>query len=105
MPNSPDAALIPGAKITVTQQIPVGSKVWCTQVSGAVVSFEQRCTGSWFAHSKNDRLWLDRLTLRKSDGELAVLNLDEFSRIEMDGEKRETASAAQIQTASGDQKT
>ena len=38
---------------------------------------------SWFAHSKNDRLWLDRLVIKKDDGEITTLNLDEFSRVEI----------------------
>ena len=32
-------------------------------------------TGSWFAHSRNDRLWLDRLEIQKDDGEITTLNL------------------------------
>ena len=52
------------------------------QVVGTVVSYQQKPTGSWYAHSRNDKLWLDRLTLRKDDGEITTLNLDEYSAIE-----------------------
>jgi hypothetical protein len=53
-------------------------------VSGIVVSFSQKPTGSWYAHGKDDRLWLDRLTLRKPDGELITLNLDDYSVVEVE---------------------
>ncbi len=39
-------------------------------------------TGSWFAHAKDDQLWLDRLELRLDDGEITVLNLDQYTAIE-----------------------
>ncbi len=75
--------LLPGAVVRVTQQIAARDHTWTTDVRGTVVEFSQEQTGSWFAHSKNDRLWLDRLTLRKVDGELITLNLDEYSQVEV----------------------
>ena len=78
--------LMPGAVVRVTQQIAARDHTWTTEVRGTVVEFSQRQTGSWYAHSKNDRLWLDRLTLKKVDGELITLNLDEYSRVEMTDE-------------------
>jgi hypothetical protein len=75
--------LKPGARVTVTQQIAGSDWSWSSQVQGTVLDYEQRQTGSWYAHSKNDKLWLDRLKLRKADGEITTLNLDEYSRIEI----------------------
>ena len=75
--------LMPGAVVRVTQQIAARDHTWTTDVRGTVVEFSQKQTGSWYAHSKNDRLWLDRLTLRKADGELVTLNLDEYSQVEV----------------------
>ena len=75
--------LTPGANVRVTQQIAARDHTWTTDVRGIVVDFSQRPTGSWYAHSKNDHLWLDRLTLRKPDGELITLNLDEYSQVEV----------------------
>ena len=75
--------LKPGAIVRVTQQIAARDHAWTTDVRGTVVEFSQRQTGSWYAHSKNDRLWLDRLTLKKADGELITLNLDEYSHVEV----------------------
>lgn len=74
--------LSPGARVRVTQQIAARDYSLPTVVNGTVVRFEQRPTGSWYAHSKNDKLWLDRLVIRKDDGELTTLNLDDFTHIE-----------------------
>ena len=72
--------LPPGTKVRVTQQ--VQHKRWTQTVEGEVVAFGQQKSGSWYAHGKDDKLWLDRLELRKADGELVVINLDRYSRIE-----------------------
>ena len=71
----------PGQRVVVTQQIPQRDKVWTTQVCGEVVRFEQRKTGSWFAHAKDDKLWLDRLVIRKDDGEIVVFILDAYTHV------------------------
>jgi hypothetical protein len=76
--------LQPGVHVRVTQQIPHRNRTWTNDVRGTIVSYEQKQTGSWYAHSKNDKLWLDRLTLRRPDGELLTLNLDEYSRVEIE---------------------
>jgi hypothetical protein len=86
--------LRPGVRVKVTQQIPARDYTWTTAVSGTVVGYEQKQTGSWFAHSKNDKLWLDRLLIRKNDGELTTFNLDEFSHIEILADEPAAAGAA-----------
>ena len=73
----------PGTRVRVTQQIPMGARAESTTVEGAVVRFSQEKTGSWFAHSKDDKLWLDRLEIVKDDGEHVVFNLDQYSRVEV----------------------
>lgn len=72
----------PGMRVRVTQQIPFAKVGISTTIEGTIVRFGQQKTGSWFAHGKDDKLWLDRLELRKSDGEIVVCNLDQYSRIE-----------------------
>ena len=76
--------LKPGTRVKVTQQIAARDYAWTTEVQGTVVQYQQKQTGSWFAHSKNDKLWLDRLVLKKTDGEITTLNLDEFSVVEVE---------------------
>lgn len=75
----------PGMRVRVTQQVPRLSGALTTTVEGTVLRFGQQKTGSWFAHSKDDRLWLDRLELRMDDGELVTLNLDQYSNVELVG--------------------
>ena len=70
-----------GARVRVTQQ--VQHRRWTEVTEGVVRASEQRKTGSWFAHSKDDRLWLDRLEIEKDDGEIVVCNLDQYSRVEL----------------------
>ncbi|MEL6330635.1 MAG: hypothetical protein AAFR38_13340 [Planctomycetota bacterium] len=71
-----------GSRVRITQSVPRLSGTMTTQVEGEVVSFGQSKTGSWFAHSKDKKLWLDRVELRKADGELVVCNLDQYSVVE-----------------------
>lgn len=89
MDESISSELHPGVQVKITQQIAARHYSWDTNIIGTVISFEQKPTGSWYAHSRDDKLWLDRLTLRKADGEITTLNLDEFTHIEIldkDGE-------------------
>jgi len=79
-----------GTQVKVTQQIAARDYTLANDIRGTIVGYEQKTTGSWFAHSKNDKLWLDRLTLRKADGELITLNLDNNTRVEI-----ETTAGAQ----------
>ena len=74
----------PGMKVVIVQQIAQRNKEpWVTRTSGTVEKFEQRKTGSWFAHSKDDKLWLDRLVLRKDDGEIVIVHLDQYTHVEL----------------------
>jgi hypothetical protein len=85
MDDSIRKSLVPGAQVVITQQIAhrIASKAWNNVISGTVVEYMQKPTGSWYAHSKNDKLWLDRLKIRKTDGELTTLILDEYSHVEV----------------------
>lgn len=76
--------IAPGAHVKVTQQIAARDYAWPAEVRGQVISFQQKPTGSWFAHAKNDKLWLDRLVLRKADGEITTLNLDKYTHVEIE---------------------
>ena len=73
----------PGSRVRVTQQTLFGRKTITTTVEGTVVRCGQQKTGSWFAHGRDDKLWIDRIELRKADGELVVCNLDPHSRVEL----------------------
>jgi len=72
----------PGHRVRVTQQMPQRDQTWCNSVEGVITRFRQAKTGSWYAHAKDDRLWLDRLEVRLDDGELVTLILDQYTVIE-----------------------
>ncbi|MEM8783372.1 MAG: hypothetical protein AAGE65_11030 [Planctomycetota bacterium] len=72
--------LQPGRRVRVVKQMQL--KGWTSETIGTVQAYEQRKTGSWFAHGKDDKLWLDRLVLEKDDGEIVTLNLDGYCRVE-----------------------
>lgn len=72
----------PGQRVRITQQLPFGQQTRTTSVEGVIVRMGQQKTGSWFAHAKDDKLWIDRIELQKDDGERVVCNLDQYSAIE-----------------------
>ena len=73
----------PGQRVRITQQVPRQRDAFTTTIEGTVVKYEQQKTGSWYAHAQDNKLWLDRLELRKADGETVILNLDRNSRVEV----------------------
>lgn len=73
--------LTPGSRVRVVQQIDRREGAWTTAVEGTVVEVLDAPTGSWYAHGKKDRYWLKRLKLRKDDGEISLLGLDEDSQV------------------------
>ena len=72
-----------GTRVRVTQQVVMGHGTSTTVVEGEVVRAGRQKTGSWFAHAKDKKVWVDRVELRKDDGELITLNLDQYSRVEV----------------------
>jgi hypothetical protein len=73
----------PGTVVRVTQQIPRRLDTYTTTVTGTVIRQERQNSGSWFARNKSNRVWLDRLIIQKADGEITILNLDEYTVLEV----------------------
>ena len=71
----PDIA--PGDRIRVTERIVGHGQTWLTEVEGEVVSVRAEPTGAWYAGAKGDHLWLFRILLRKDDGEISNLIVDQ----------------------------
>ena len=78
----------PGTPVRVRQQIDHRMKPMETEIVGVVEAVEDLPTGSWYAHGKPagsdrtyGRLWLKRLTLRKLDGEITTLVIDNATEI------------------------
>ena len=75
--------LTPGRKIRVRQRVARREGAWNSEVVGQIVDAAQEKTGSWYAHSKDDRLWLTRIRLRKEDGELTTITVDQNTQVEL----------------------
>ena len=71
-----------GQRARGVQQSPRLSGTMTTRVEGTVAAFGQSKTGSWFAHSEDKKLWLDRVEIVKDDGERVLCNLDQSTRVE-----------------------
>lgn len=76
----------PSQRVRVLQTVHAREGDWHTGVEGEVVAVASKPTGSWFAHGKNEKLWLTRLRIRKDDGELVELVLDRDSVVTTVGE-------------------
>jgi len=74
-------ALKPGTRIRVTQTIRSRDDEWTAEVEGEVLSHRPEKTESWFAHGKYGKVWLNRIRLKKDDGEITTLNLDAETRV------------------------
>ena len=72
----------PGTRVRVTQQLPLRDGTWTNSVEGVITRFQQAKTGSWYAHAKDDQLWLDRLEPRLAEGALVILKLDQHDVLE-----------------------
>ena len=72
-----------GSRVRVTKQLSHGEDLSPFTVEGEIVRMGQQKTGSWYAHSRDKKLWLDRLELRKDDGEIVIMNLDQRSVVEL----------------------
>ena len=73
----------PGTRVRVTQQIPQRDDAYATTVEGTVLRQERQGSGSWYDRNYHGKVWLDRLIITKDDGEMSILNLDKYSRVEV----------------------
>jgi hypothetical protein len=90
--------LKPGVHVRVVQQIAARDYSLTNETRGTVMEYGQQQTGSWFAHSKCDKLWLDRLVIKKPDGEITTLNLDDNSVVEITGGAPDESAGKQNET-------
>lgn len=90
----------PGTTVRITQQIPRRTDTCTTSITGRVIRQERQYSGSWYARNKRDRVWLDRLMIMKPDGEITILNLDEYTVVEvLQGPPPERSEAPLIEPA------
>jgi hypothetical protein len=75
------ADLRPGDRVEVVHHVLVGAKHWTTTTCGTVVRAERRRHGLHFQRAGDDKVWSDFVVLRRDDGELTTVTLDEFTEI------------------------
>ena len=78
---STDELFPPGTPVCVKHIVHRRHDSYEAEVVGIVESWEELPTGSWYAHGRQDKLWLKRLKLRKADGEITLLVLDDSTQI------------------------
>jgi hypothetical protein len=74
-------ALKPGDKIAVEHVITIGPKTWTTKSTGTVVSTERGRHGLHYRRNFDDKVYSDFILLRRDDGELTTVALDEFTTV------------------------
>ncbi|MBW8884393.1 MAG: hypothetical protein JF612_06350 [Planctomycetia bacterium] len=75
------ASLAPGDRVEVTHQVRVGFREWYAKTIGTVVTKDRRRHSLHFNRNSDDKVYSDVLILRRDDGELTTITLDEFSEL------------------------
>lgn len=71
--------LKPGDRVEVEHEVKVGLTRWQTTTHGTVVKTQRRRHGMHFRRAKDDKVFTDEVILRREDGELTTVTLDEFT--------------------------
>lgn len=75
------ASLAPGDRVEVTHQVRIGFREWYAKTIGTVVTKDRRRHSLHFNRNFDDKVYSDVLILRRDDGELTTITLDEFSEL------------------------
>lgn len=73
------AQLQPGDRVEVKHEVKVGFQTWTTTTVGTVVRTDRRRHALHHQRNFDDRVYSDVIVLRRPDGELTTVTLDEFS--------------------------
>jgi hypothetical protein len=66
----------------VVHEVKVGSsKTWKTKTAGTVVNTERRRQGLHFRRNVDDKVFADMIKLKRDDGELTTISMDEFTEL------------------------
>jgi hypothetical protein len=74
--------LRPGDRIEVEHEVRVGFRSWRVTTTGEVVRTERRRHGLHVDRNPDDKVYSDVIVLRREDGELTTITLDEFSTLQ-----------------------
>ena len=73
--------LQPGDQVELKHEVKVGFRTWETVTTGEVVNAERRRHGLHRRRAHDDKVFSDVIVLKRPDGELTTLALDEFSEL------------------------
>jgi hypothetical protein len=73
------AQLRAGDRVEVEHEIRVGFRQWRIRTQGTVVRTERRRHGLHERRNFDDKVFSDEIVLRRDDGELTTVALDEFT--------------------------
>jgi hypothetical protein len=82
IPTPPKPRYTPGTRLRVTQHVRVGHREWTTRVDGIVEKEGLRPVGGMEMGGKSVYCHQSTLRLRRDDGEVTVVALDEDSQVE-----------------------
>ena len=75
------AHLQPGDRIEVDHEVKVGLTRWHTQTVGTVVRTDRLRHSLHFNRNFDDKVFSDIIVLKRDDGELTTVTVDEFTRV------------------------
>ena len=81
IPTPPPPKYVRGARLRVTQYVRVGGRRWTTQVEGVVEVEGYRPVGGMEMGGKASYCFQPTLRLRRDDGEIIVLALDDDTEV------------------------
>ncbi len=73
--------LQPDDRIELGHEVRVGFRSWRTTTIGTVVKTERRRHSLHYRRNHDDKVFSDVIVLRRDDGELTTVTLDEFSEL------------------------
>lgn len=74
-------SLRPGDRVEVEHVVKVGFRSWNTRTVGTVVSTERQRHSLHYNRNFDDKVFSDTILLKRDDGELTTVTLDEFSAL------------------------
>jgi hypothetical protein len=71
--------LRPGDRLELEHEVKVGFRSWTSTTCGTVVRVDRRRHSLHFRRNFDDGVYSDVIVLRRDDGELTTVTLDEFT--------------------------
>lgn len=73
--------LQPGDQVELVHEVKVGFRAWSSVTRGTVVDCRRQRLGLHYQRNVDDKAFSDMIVLKRDDGELTTVTLDEFSQL------------------------